>query len=169
MPTFSNFADIEKFVKKELPTILIANNIEDEFYRTLCEKYKEFVNMFYSEYPENIYPRTNQLRDLLPCKIVPHTENGITTYGIDLGSNIKNLSHSHWTNKGFSSYHYGNEGDEFAERVVAWALLEGSHGGWIETDTAPLEELDKWVEQNIGVFVKILKDALSKNGMFIVK
>ena len=169
MPTFSNFADIEKYLKKQLPKMINNDIIADLFYEKLADKYKEFVEMYYLEYEPSVYPRSEQLKDVLPCKIVPHTVNGITTYGIDLYSNIKNLSHSEWHSGRYGGHHYGNRGNDFAELIIEDALLFGGHGFAEETNTQPLNDLRQWVSENIGIFMNMLKDELSKNGMFIVK
>lgn len=145
---------------------IVKQAMEDKFYDIFLKSYKEYVDKFYSEYIPSVYPRSEQLRNVLPVELKPIVVGNSIECGIDLGQ-VNRLSHHIWSNNGHTGQHYGN-GDEFALKIVDMALNKGSHGGYITTETAPFKEMEKDLTENYSKFEDILKTKLKQAGFTIL-
>lgn len=140
----------QEILRLSIPTVVEA--MTENFYDALNDAYQDLVDDFYSEYSTVSYIRTFQFRDKLPVEITPYIQGNKVYCGIDLSQ--------------FDRVNYKEQ--DRIEEILTEALLHGSHGLFIETETEPYNDLVKWVKDNKQFFVDTLKKYLQDKG-FIVK
>ena len=111
---------------------IVQQAMEDEFYDVFLKSYQEYVDKFYQEYPNPKYVRTKQLRNVLPVELKPIIKGDSIECGIDLEQ--------------FNRVHY--EEQDKIDEILKGVLLHGSHGGYIETETAPYVDMKDDLENN---------------------
>lgn len=163
-----SYADLEKWILQQSMS-KVQDAMTKRFYNIFYETFLKYLNRWYGEYSPSVYPRIDEFKSKLPVEIKPYVDGRIIKCGIKFDET--ELSHSAWRvsvdGRNFSGTHHGKNNED-AYEIVKDALLEGGHGFYEYTETAPYVDTLEELKNNMSLFINELKNELSKNG-FIVK